>query len=119
MKFLCRVKIGWKGAYEVQVFETDRLWLRLTRDPQRNSLGFWSAAGGSDRDWRSIAEALEGRLADVPADDRPAIDNAATYFPPGWDFWGPQVPAPIQVEVLSGEIEKAAKGTPISEIERE
>lgn len=119
MKFLCKLRVGWRRAFELQVFETDRLWLRLTRDPERNALAFWSAASESNRDWRAVAIALDGRLADVPANERSAIYSATTFFPTGWDFWGPCVPAPIATEVLSGEIEEAAAAVPVSEFRGE
>lgn len=79
MNFIAKVRMGYDQGYELQVFATDRMWLRLTRDPQRNSLGFWSEKEPAAGDWMTVAGELDGRLRDVPVDSRPAIDRACTY----------------------------------------
>jgi len=96
MKTIASMRLGYNGGYEIQVFSKGRIWLRLTRDPQRNNLAFWSGRESALAEWTAIAAELDRRLRDVAVDDRPAIDRACEYWPEGWDFWGPEVPAPIR-----------------------
>jgi hypothetical protein len=87
------------------------MWLRLTRDPERNHLGFWRRVSESADEWPAVARELDRLLKAIPPSDRPAIDSASTYWPNGWEYWGPGVPKPIMSLVLSGEVERAAMST--------
>src|SRR3954465_10618656 len=77
MKLIASMRLGHDGGYELQkAFSSGRIWLRLTRDPQRNNLAFWSEKKSALTEWTAIAAELARRLREVAVDDRPAIDTA-------------------------------------------
>ncbi len=61
-----------------------RCWLE--KDPE-------SAAVPAETAEAVIAEIT--RLADLLADVKEYIGDPLTYFPVGWEFWGPGIPHPI------------------------
>jgi hypothetical protein len=97
MRLIARRAMG--GNHEAHIIEgADRIWIRVLATEPAQCLGHWSGApearmdGPLEEIQRSLDDAL--RAGSGPT-------WALEVWPAGWEFWGPQLPAPLSEYLMS------------------